>query len=195
MHYAGIGSRETPSAILEVMAAVGERLAQLGWVLRSGGAVGADQAFERGCDRAGGRKEIVLPWPGFDGHPSPLCTVSAAMLDLAERHHPAWERCRPAARTLLARNGCQVLGPDLATPSRVVIGWAPGGEPVGGTVKWYNSTKGYGFVAPDDGGRDVFVHVRTLESAGLSGLDENQRVRMTVRQGEKGPEASSIHRA
>ncbi|WP_211109938.1 hypothetical protein, partial [Azospirillum oleiclasticum] len=81
----------------------------------------------------GGRKEIFLPWPGFDGHPSPLCTVSAAMLELAERHHPAWERCRPAARTLLARNGCQVLGPDLATPSRVVIGWTPGGEPVGGT--------------------------------------------------------------
>ncbi|NYZ25158.1 hypothetical protein HND93_36125, partial [Azospirillum sp. ROY-1-1-2] len=67
MHYAGIGSRETPPAVLEVMAAVGERLAQLGWVLRSGGAVGADQAFERGCDRVGGRKEIFLPWPGFDG--------------------------------------------------------------------------------------------------------------------------------
>lgn len=52
-----------------VMAAAGERLAQLGWVLRSGGAVGADQAFERGCYRAGWRKAIVLPWPGFDGHP------------------------------------------------------------------------------------------------------------------------------
>ncbi|NYZ17456.1 hypothetical protein HL658_33350 [Azospirillum sp. RWY-5-1] len=87
VYYTRIGSRETPPAVLEVMAAVGERLAQLGWVLRSGGAVGADQAFGRGCDRAGGRKEIFLPWPGLDGHPSPLCTVSAAMLDLAERHH------------------------------------------------------------------------------------------------------------
>lgn len=66
------------------------------------------------------------------------------------------------------------------------------GEPVEGTVKWYNGEKGYGFIASDGGGRDVFVHVRTLEAAGLSGLEENQRVRMTVRQGEKGPEASSL---
>ena len=45
-----------------------------------------------------------------------------------------------------------------------------------GTVKWFNSTKGYGFIQPDDGGKDVFVHVSAVEAAGLRGLDENQKV-------------------
>ncbi len=45
-----------------------------------------------------------------------------------------------------------------------------------GTVKWYNSQKGYGFIAPDDGGKDVFVHATALEAAGLRGLDDGQKV-------------------
>ena len=45
-----------------------------------------------------------------------------------------------------------------------------------GTVKWYNPTKGYGFIQPDDGGKDVFVHISAVEGAGLRGLDENQKV-------------------
>ena len=45
-----------------------------------------------------------------------------------------------------------------------------------GTVKWFNATKGYGFIQPDDGGSDVFVHITAVEQAGLRGLNENQRV-------------------
>ncbi len=49
-----------------------------------------------------------------------------------------------------------------------------------GTVKWFNPTKGYGFIEPDDGGKDVFVHVSAVEQAGLRGLDENQKVSYEV---------------
>jgi CspA family cold shock protein len=61
-----------------------------------------------------------------------------------------------------------------------------------GTVKWYNPQKGFGFVAPDGGGKDVFVHATALERGGVSGLAEGQTVRMQVVQGKKGPEAASI---
>jgi len=63
---------------------------------------------------------------------------------------------------------------------------------VDGTVKWFDTAKGFGFIAPDGGGRDVFVHVRALERSGLAALNEKQRVHLTVRQGEKGPEAVSV---
>ncbi len=45
-----------------------------------------------------------------------------------------------------------------------------------GTVKWFNTTKGYGFIAPEDGGKDVFVHISALEKAGLRGLDDGQKI-------------------
>ena len=61
-----------------------------------------------------------------------------------------------------------------------------------GSVKWYNVEKGFGFVAADRGGKDVFVHATTLDQSGLSELPEGQRVRMQISQGQKGPEARSI---
>lgn len=64
-----------------------------------------------------------------------------------------------------------------------------------GTVKWFDAGKGYGFITPDTGGRDIFVHVRAVERSGLSTLNEKQRVHVTVRQGEKGPEAVSVEQA
>jgi len=61
-----------------------------------------------------------------------------------------------------------------------------------GTVKWYNSTKGFGFVAPSEGGKDVFVHASALQRAGVMQLAEGQTIWMDVVQGAKGPEAASI---
>jgi CspA family cold shock protein len=61
-----------------------------------------------------------------------------------------------------------------------------------GSVKWYNAEKGFGFIAPDRGGKDVFVHVTTLDRGGLTDLAEGQRVRMQISLGQKGPEAQSI---
>ena len=61
-----------------------------------------------------------------------------------------------------------------------------------GTVKWYNGTKGFGFVTPESGGKDVFVHASALERSGVGPLAEGQVVRMQVVQGAKGPEARSV---
>lgn len=69
---------------------------------------------------------------------------------------------------------------------------APSGDPIEGTVKWFNVEKGFGFIAPDQGGKDVFVHIRAVERSGFSSLQEQQRVRITTRSGLKGPEADTI---
>jgi CspA family cold shock protein len=61
-----------------------------------------------------------------------------------------------------------------------------------GTVKWYNVAKGFGFIVLDGGGKDVFVHASALERAGITGLNEGQRVFVGVADGRKGPEAASI---
>jgi CspA family cold shock protein len=61
-----------------------------------------------------------------------------------------------------------------------------------GTVKWFNGEKGFGFIAQDGGGPDVFVHYSVIESAGFRSLDENQRVEFDVTQGQKGPQAEHV---
>lgn len=136
--YAGIGSRETPQDVKELMLVTGIALAQNGWGLRTGGAPGADTAFEAGAILGAGEIEIYLPWPGFEdrdigeyagGRDHPTKAAYA----LAERLHPAWDRLSRGARALIARNGHQVLGDELDDPVKFVLCWTPGGEGGGGT--------------------------------------------------------------
>ncbi|MGI8306003.1 MULTISPECIES: cold-shock protein [Saccharopolyspora] len=61
-----------------------------------------------------------------------------------------------------------------------------------GTVKWFNAEKGFGFIAPDDGGPDVFVHFSAIEASGFRELSEDQHVTYEVTQGPKGPQAASV---
>ena len=61
-----------------------------------------------------------------------------------------------------------------------------------GTVKWFNAEKGFGFIAPDGGGKDIFVHASALSRSGLTTLPEGSPVRVTTRQGQKGVEADRI---
>jgi CspA family cold shock protein len=61
-----------------------------------------------------------------------------------------------------------------------------------GTVKWFNESKGFGFITPDNGGKDLFAHFKEIKGTGFKTLNENQRVEFEVTQGQKGPQASNI---
>ena len=60
-----------------------------------------------------------------------------------------------------------------------------------GTVKWFNATKGFGFIAPDEGGKDVFVHISAVERSGLTGLADNQKVTYDIEAGRDGRESAT----
>jgi CspA family cold shock protein len=61
-----------------------------------------------------------------------------------------------------------------------------------GTVKWFNDAKGYGFITPDDGAKDLFVHHSSIDGVGFKSLEEGAKVEFNARAGAKGPEASSV---
>jgi cold shock protein len=65
-------------------------------------------------------------------------------------------------------------------------------ERIQGTVKWFNGTKGFGFITPDDGSKDLFVHYSEIQASGFANLDEGDRVEMTREQGQKGPQAVRV---
>jgi len=86
----------------------------------------------------------------------------------------------------------QSRGMDAGGPRRAAAPGAASGETIEGTVKFFNIDKGFGFVTPDDGGKDVYISARTLERIGVNSLEPQQRVRLSARMGQKGPMADRI---
>jgi hypothetical protein len=148
--YTGIGSRDTPAVILQVFERVAEVLAKKGYILRSGGADGADTAFEKGCIAAGGEKEIYLPWSGFNGRsekePGYFYTrdshyemYSKAKV-LAQGYHPVWDTLKDSVKMLHTRNVHQVLGLNVESPSDFLICYSTINiHPIDG-VQWRGGT-------------------------------------------------------
>lgn len=132
-YFTSIGSRSTPPSILEKMEEICFNLCSAGWILRSGGAEGADSVSASGCLRAKGQMEIYLPWKGFNNIQSPYYEVCPEALKLASTIHPAWGKLSQGAQRLHARNCYQVLGYDLKTPSKFIICWTKNAGPIGGT--------------------------------------------------------------
>jgi hypothetical protein len=126
-YYTGVGSRETPPNVLDEMRLLAQALARAGWVLRSGGADGADSAFESGARDVSGPAEIFLPWKGFNNNLSDRFGVTETALTLASKVHPAWDRLGQGPKKLHARNCYQVLGENLDQPSALLICWTPDG--------------------------------------------------------------------
>ncbi|QDH14474.1 cold-shock protein [Formicincola oecophyllae] len=87
----------------------------------------------------------------------------------------------PTSRPSGPRAGFGGAAPDMSTA-----------QDMRGTVKWYNPTKGFGFITPENGGKDVFIHASALGRSGLDNLADGQQVDMKVAQGHKGPEALSV---
>ena len=149
--YAGIGARATPANMLTSMERIGEQLSK-SWLLRSGYADGADQAFGRGAESGEGSFQLILPWEGFNNAPYnddrfvvPDWTTPD-LLDLAEKAYNSdpevmagrkrqWRVLNEAVRLLMTRNVCQVLGLDLQPKNhaQMVICWTPNAASGGGT--------------------------------------------------------------
>jgi hypothetical protein len=127
--FAGIGSRETPKYTLDaIKKVICPFLVENNFILRSGGADGADKAFEQGYSELNGEKEIYLPWKNFNNNKSNLYGVCDKALLQAEKTHPKWGNLGIPARKLQARNVYQVLGWGLNSPSSFIICWTPDGS-------------------------------------------------------------------
>jgi len=142
--YAGIGSRDTPLDVQKQMTNLAIALSNDNWILRSGGAEGADTAFEIGAMH----KEIYLPWNGFnekyaDGKSYILIAETEAAREFVYDYHPSGLYLKPGPFKLMVRNTYQVLGADLNMPADVVVCWTVDGKASGGTGQAMRIAKDY----------------------------------------------------
>lgn len=130
-YYTGIGSRQCPKWAYDVVYDIAMQLAYMKYTLRSGGAEGTDTAFEKGCDHISGKKEIYLPWKGFNDNPSQLYKIDDYARSIAKEFHPFWHRLSSGAKKLHTRNVYQIVGYDWKHASRFIICYSQAGG--GGT--------------------------------------------------------------
>ena len=135
--YAGIGSRNIPGHAAQLFLKTAKALAGKGVLMRSGGAIGADQSFYLGAGPD--HTQLYLPWAGYNGHQGAHVHVMSDQENQAARAlvadlHPAWEQCSRAARTLHARNAQILLGPTFDDPVQQVLCYTEGGALKGGTA-------------------------------------------------------------
>lgn len=121
--YAGIGSRETPDDVLELMFKLGAFLGSK-LILRSGGANGADTAFEKGCDSVEGKKEIYLPWKRFNDNESEFISPTDDAYKIISELMPNFDKIKPSVQKLFARNVHQILGRFVNDPVQFVVCWS-----------------------------------------------------------------------
>jgi cold shock protein len=122
----------------------------------------------------------------------PRIGVKKKVVDIAIVKAPAFRQWAPSrlAAEFLSSGGQPAAGPCEGHGSRLVLGDMQMAQ---GTVKWFNPDKGFGFIAPDDGTADVFVHHSAIDMGGYRTLEENQKVEYTTKQGPKGPQADQVH--
>lgn len=137
-YYTGVGARATPIGVLERMSSIAVYLDGFGFKVRSGGANGADSAFEEYTENS----EIFLPWNGFNNKREDkekyFCynnkEPNGEAYEIAKSVVTGLEYRSSGVRLLHTRNVYQVLGHDLNTPSKFVVCWTEGGKMVGGTA-------------------------------------------------------------
>jgi hypothetical protein len=136
LKYAGIGPRSCPIETCEGIVDVARQLHEQGWIVRSGHAQGADQAWA--CGHSPATREIYLPWRGFNLEGDmpegfSISPVTPQLEAVARVAHPAWDRLRPGSQRLMMRNISIILGPNLDDPVEFVAYWSPTRSVQGGT--------------------------------------------------------------
>lgn len=141
LKYAGIGPRDIPSEIADMMSSVAVQMDHQGWILRSGRATGSDQAWEAGHRPAS--REIYLPWGGYNMTTNQeknyfISPLSEQLEQAAKMTHPAWDKLSLGGQKLMMRNVSIILGPDLDDPVEFVAYWHAKKKPDGGTAHAIN---------------------------------------------------------
>jgi hypothetical protein len=182
--YAGIGSRETPKTICDMMQQIAEGLGRQGYTCRTGGADGADHAFLKGAKEAFYRKgpssELFLPWSNFNGNHSTFSVPPVAAYAVARKYHPGFDKLTPSVQKLMARNAQQIQGRDLASNSKFVICWTPDGCINGETRTKATGGTGQAIAHASDLGIPVFNLARPEHYAQFEAYLKSQNLKWSM---------------